>query len=242
MSKNMRVIWVGFLLVLCLTGCQTAQQVSPPAAWQQSPKAAESISEQEVLGALQAEPRIVEAAVPTQTEVPLPAKKEEGQKQEQPLPSPKTEEKSQKEADDPKVQEKKCTLSINCAVIFDNLDRLDPEKTELLPEGGVIFPTTEIAFTPGESVFDLLLRTVQQEKIHMEFVSPPGYQSNYIEGIANLYEFDCGELSGWIYKVNGVVPGYGSSRYQVAEGDKIEWCYTCDLGRDVGAAEGVKRP
>lgn len=32
------------------------------------------------------------------------------------------------------------------------------------------------------------------------------YNSAYIEGINNLYEFDCGELSGWMYKVNGLVP------------------------------------
>ena len=60
------------------------------------------------------------------------------------------------------------------------------------------------------------------------------YNSAYIEGINNLYEFDCGELSGWMYKVNGWFPNYGCSRYQLKEGDVIEWVYTCDLGVDVG--------
>ena len=27
---------------------------------------------------------------------------------------------------------------------------------------------------------------------------------------------------------------YGFSRYQLAEGDVVEWRYTCDLGKDVG--------
>jgi hypothetical protein len=55
-----------------------------------------------------------------------------------------------------------------------------------------------------------------------------------IAGINNLYEFDVGELSGWMYKVNGWYPNYGCSRYQVKDGDLIEWNYTCDLGRDLG--------
>ena len=36
------------------------------------------------------------------------------------------------------------------------------------------------------------------------------------------------------YKVNGWFPNYGCSRYQLKEGDTIEWVYTCDLGVDVG--------
>ena len=39
---------------------------------------------------------------------------------------------------------------------------------------------------------------------------------------------------GWMYKVNGWFPNYGCSRYQLKEGDTIEWVYTCDLGVDVG--------
>ena len=57
----------------------------------------------------------------------------------------------------------------------------------------------------------------------MEFEDTPMYNSAYIEGINNLYEFDCGELSGWMYKVNGWFPNYGCSRYQLKEGDTIEW-------------------
>ena len=62
---------------------------------------------------------------------------------------------------------------------------------------------------------------------------------HYIEGIHNLYEFDCGDLSGWMYKVNGWFPNYGCSRYQLKQGDVIEWVYTCDLGKDVGGGNAV---
>lgn len=132
-----------------------------------------------------------------------------------------------------------CTLSVSCASILDNMDWLDSEKVELVPEDGVIFPPTEVTFYAGESVFNLLQREMKKNKIHMEFVNTPIYNSAYIEGINNLYEFDCGELSGWMFKVNGWFPNYGCSRYALQPGDNVEWVYTCDLGVDVGGYVSV---
>ena len=127
-----------------------------------------------------------------------------------------------------------CTLTITCKTILDNLEDLDPEKIELVPEDGVILAKKTVTFYEGENVFQLLRRETKMNKIHMEFEETPIYNSAYIEGIHNLYEFDCGELSGWMYSVNGWYPNYGCSRYQLKEGDQVEWIYTCDLGRDIG--------
>lgn len=127
-----------------------------------------------------------------------------------------------------------CTLSVSCSTILDNMENLDTEKIELVPDDGVILAETVVTFYDGESVFDVLQREMKNNKIHFEFVNTPIYNSAYIEGIHNLYEFDCGELSGWMYKVNGWFPNYGCSRYKIQDGDVIEWVYTCDLGRDVG--------
>ena len=127
-----------------------------------------------------------------------------------------------------------CTISISCATILNNMDWLAPEKVELVPEDGWILQPTQVTFYEGESVFNMLQRTCKQQGIHMEFENTPMYNSAYIEGIHNLYEFDCGELSGWMYKVNEWFPNYGCSRYQLHEGDVICWIYTCDLGIDVG--------
>lgn len=127
-----------------------------------------------------------------------------------------------------------CTLSISCASILNHMEWLDPEKVELVPEDGWILQPTQVTFYEGESVFNVLQRTCKQRGIHMEFENTPMYNSAYIEGIHNLYEFDCGELSGWMYKVNGWFPNYGCSRYQLHDGDVVCWVYTCDLGVDVG--------
>jgi len=126
------------------------------------------------------------------------------------------------------------TLSIDCLTVLDNLDKLDTTKVSLLPKDGFFLPAKEVALNPGETVFDVLLRETRANAIHMEFTRNPAMNSSYVEGIGNLYEFDCGELSGWTYLVNGKGIGYGSSSYVLADGDVVEWRYTCDQGRDVG--------
>ncbi len=132
-----------------------------------------------------------------------------------------------------------CTLSVRCDTILDNISWLDPEKVELVPADGVIFPAAQVTFYEGESVFNVLLREMKKAGIHMEYVNTPMYNSAYIEGVNNLYEFDCGELSGWMYKVNDWFPNYGCSRYQLKDGDVVEWVYTCSLGVDVGGYYSV---
>lgn len=128
-----------------------------------------------------------------------------------------------------------CTFSIDCATILNNMADLDPEKVELVPADGTILATTTVTFSEGESVFDVLQRVCIDNGIHMEASWTPMYNSAYVEGIHNLYEFDCGNESGWMYSVNGWYPNYGCSRYQLAQGDTVQWRYTCQgLGKDVG--------
>lgn len=133
----------------------------------------------------------------------------------------------------------RCTFSIECSTILNNLDQLEPDKLEMVPSGGMILSTTTVTFSEGESVFDVLQRLCRDKGIHLESSWTPIYNSAYIEGIHNLYEFDCGSLSGWMYRVNGWYPNYGCSRYQLADGDRVEWRYTCDLGKDIGGANAI---
>ncbi|MGN0382975.1 MAG: DUF4430 domain-containing protein [Eubacterium sp.] len=127
-----------------------------------------------------------------------------------------------------------CTISISCAAILDNMSMLDSAKTDIVPENGWILEETKVELSSGDTVFDVLKKATKTARIHMEYSYTPIYDSVYIEGIANLYEFDCGELSGWMYSVNGNFPNYGSSQYAVEDGDEICWIYTCNLGGDVG--------
>lgn len=131
-----------------------------------------------------------------------------------------------------------CTVSIDCSTILDNMDKLAKEKQEFVPSNGMILAPVEVEFEKGESAHDILKRVCQAAEIHMEATYTPVYDSAYVEGINQLYEFDCGELSGWMFQVNGWFPNYGPSNYEVADGDVIKWVYTCDLGKDVGGSAG----
>jgi len=68
-----------------------------------------------------------------------------------------------------------------------------------------------------------------KNNIHFEFVKTPAYNSVYIEGIGNLYEFDLGDTSGWLYSVNGIEPRYGCSDYILKNGDRVEFWYSTKL-------------
>ena len=128
-----------------------------------------------------------------------------------------------------------CTLEIRCDTLLTQLDKVPAEKVSLVPEDGIMLAATEVEFTGGESVFDVFRKVLREEKLHFEYVDASAYDSVYIEGIGNIYEFDCGPQSGWMFSVNDVYPGLGCSSYTLSDGDVIVFSYTCDLGADLGA-------
>ena len=127
-----------------------------------------------------------------------------------------------------------CTFSIECSTILNNWNDLKESKAEFVPADGWILYPSEVEFYEGETVFDVLKRVCNEAGIQMESEWTPMYNSYYVSGINNLYEFDCGKDSGWMYCVNGWYPNYGCSKYTLEDGDTVEWRYTCNLGRDVG--------
>ena len=95
----------------------------------------------------------------------------------------------------------------------------------------VIFPKTEIEFKENQTVFDLLKEVMRKNNI---IVEDTGVGSNkYVEGIDNLYEFDHGPKSGWVYFVNGKLMDRSSGQTAINKNDKISWYYTLDLGNDI---------
>lgn len=142
---------------------------------------------------------------------------------------------------------KYCTVSISCVKALENKDKLKSGKEQFLPSDGYILHEVKMSFTQGETAFDILKRACAEnvctdgctycrsQGIQYEASFSAGYGNWYVEGIHQLYEKDCGSRSGWMYRVNGSFPNYGSSAYTVRDGDRIEWIYTCDLGEDIGA-------
>lgn len=141
-----------------------------------------------------------------------------------------------------------CFVTIRCDTVRNNLSSLKKGKEAFVPESGIILSKTEVGFKNGESAFDVLKRACsdnvctdnckycQKGGIQLEYNFTPAFGTYYVEGIHQLYEKDCGSMSGWMFSVNGEFPTDGSSSYAVKKGDEIVFAYTCDMGDDIGNA------
>lgn len=104
-------------------------------------------------------------------------------------------------------------------------------------EDGKILSAYRVYFDGGATVFDALKSACKGNKIQLEYDGSGS--SVYIKGIDYLYEFNCGDLSGWQYSVNGEFPSEGCNSCKISDGDEISWLYTCDLGEDIGNTRRV---
>ena len=68
-----------------------------------------------------------------------------------------------------------------------------------------------------------------------------GYVKSITKGNVTLGEFDKGQNSGWLYKVNGSLPAIPLTSYKLSGGDEILWYYTVDYKQDP-AAGGMDTP
>lgn len=98
----------------------------------------------------------------------------------------------------------------------------------------VPLPVLEMDITDGDTVLKALIDIAKEKKIQMDYRGGQGATA-YIEGIDNVYEFDRGQGSGWMYRVNGIFPDRGAGVVPLRAGDVVEWIYTTDLGVDIGA-------
>lgn len=117
------------------------------------------------------------------------------------------------------------TLTIRCDTI------VGKATSEYIPEDGVILDWVDFEIEEGDSVYDILIEAAR--KYHILIDSEGISEIVYIKSIHNLKELQFGDLSGWVYHVNGVSPSVGCGEYKLSDGDQIEWLYTCNLGNDV---------
>lgn len=226
------------LLTLTLGACapqapgagETNDQASAPPVTEETTQATEPSTEAPTEASTapeQTEPetQATQSTTPTenQTQTTKPATE----------PTQPTTEATQPPTEAPTEPSPVCYITIDCLTILPRMDDLTPGKEGFVPQDGYILGKTAVPFTEGETVFDVLLRVTRERGIHMEHEFFPVYKSEYIEGINQLYEFDCGPGSGWMYYVNGYKPNYGVSKYVLQNGDNIQIRYTCDLGNDL---------
>lgn len=126
------------------------------------------------------------------------------------------------------------TVSIDCSSILLNKEKLDAslKNSKYIPFDGIILEKTSFTLKEGSTVLDALKHITKERGIQLEYSQ--SINDVYVEGINYIYEYSCGELSGWMYKVNGSFAQKGCDKYVLNDNDLVEWVYTCNLGQDVG--------
>lgn len=123
------------------------------------------------------------------------------------------------------------TFSVRCDAAKEKTDEMSEELRGRIPEDGEIIPTRELGLPEGATAFDALITAAREEKIRVDY-SGSTY-GVYVSAIGFLREFDLGEMSGWMYRVNGEFPDCSAGAFALSDGDEVEFVYTCDMGRDV---------
>lgn len=237
MKKIQRVI-VGLLsicLLLQVSGCGNSL-IGKSAYTKDAESIVETIKQEKSDGlGEEASEEVKEVAQTTEEDVTTPS---EGDQQadgstssQPPATTP------EKPSNTPNASKKKqVTMSIETHTILNNMDKLDPKKETYPPKDGWVLKPITVSFEEGDTVFDVLEKVTRERRIHMEYqgANQGMYNSVYVQGIAQLYEFDCGNLSGWMYSINGAYVPQGASATTLEDGMVIKWMYTCDLGRDLG--------
>lgn len=93
-----------------------------------------------------------------------------------------------------------------------------------LPEDGCVIAAEDYAIADGDTVYTILTEAAKRHRVALDARGTG--KSVYVAGIGGLYEFMAGDLSGWVYYVNGVMPSVGCGEYRLSDGDTVVWVYT----------------
>ncbi len=98
---------------------------------------------------------------------------------------------------------------------------------------GQIVPQTRVERKEGDTILDITRRVLKQKGIQF---SVTGTNSTaYVQGIDNLYEFDEGQNSGWMIRLDGALIKQSAGATPVQDGQVIYWFYTTNYLEESGA-------
>ena len=87
-----------------------------------------------------------------------------------------------------------------------------------------IVAAEKISFKEGDTIYNVLLNAAKKHGLQVD--SRGSGATAYVEGIDNIYEFDYGVKSGWIFKQNGASLTRSIGVTKVKAGDQIQCFYT----------------
>jgi len=91
---------------------------------------------------------------------------------------------------------------------------------------GFILTDYTVSLNEYDTVFDVTFSACKDNNILMS--SRGVSAARYVEGIADLYEFDYGPTSGWVFYVNEESASKSSGVYELKEGDVVRWEYVTE--------------
>ena len=83
--------------------------------------------------------------------------------------------------------------------------------------------TTDVDVPEGSTVYDALVAT------GADVNATDSDYGMYVQGINGLATGDYGDMSGWMFEVNGEMAEVGCSELEVADGDAIVWTYVTEF-------------
>lgn len=226
----MKKIWLCMICLCCLTACQKPQ-VTPETKPTDQQNTELPLDKEEI----QNKEEPVEEIPPVEEEQDpeTPIGETSNEPAEETLPaSNESPSADTPQSTPPPVVEKEdpiftVTISIECTTILNNMSKLKPGYQDFIPASGYILPVIQVEIQEGESVLSVLERACQLKGIKL------AVRNGYVSEIGNIGEYVCGNLSGWMYSVNGTFINQSASQKTLQDGDTIKWMYTCDNGRDL---------
>ena len=125
----------------------------------------------------------------------------------------------------------KTSVSIDVSKIFDHKADLNQDKADFVPEDGKILGKVTVVIEEDSSAIDQLKKACDENDIDYE-ISGSQY-GDFVNGLGQIYSGDCGDWSGWMFKLNGEWAEKGADQTILNEGDEVEWVFICDYEADV---------
>lgn len=123
-----------------------------------------------------------------------------------------------------------CTVEIDCSEIVKNKDNFNKEQQVLYDryvdgKRTILSPVT-VKVKNKSSAYKATELACKQNGIKMTKKNS-GF-GIYIVGFDGINEKMFGKTSGWHYYVNGKSPSFSCSAYELKDGDKVSFIYTCN--------------
>lgn len=116
-------------------------------------------------------------------------------------------------------------VTISCEAAVERYGELPEQKQSLMPKDGIFLQSEKVILAGKGTALDALRDACDRKEILFELDGSAALGTEYIIGIGQLYQFDIGAESGWLYSVNGESPNVGAGGYEVQEGDEIVFYY-----------------